>query len=369
DPIGLKGGMNTYAYVSGNPVSAIDPLGLLLFAFDGTWIDRDSTDPRMAITSNVELFRQYYEDANGLYSTRYIRGVGTNGNIDSLLGGGFAIGARSLINEAVFYLRYYLRTSNDRRIDVVGFSRGAAMAREFANVILQMQADGEFDDPEYGQPFMIRFMGLFDSVSTNMVDGSASNSCNYLYDFTISDRIGYAAQAYALNEHRSLFDLDSIDKHGGMGLSSNRIEQGFIGAHSDIGGGYNQNNQNVAQNGDLSDVSLQWMVNQAVRAGVEMSELSIEHRTISNPMIHDSGGNLDREVRYPNDPDWNSRSQLGQLYPEDTPSNVYQRDDPLYLQLETYINRSTARDGVLGTVDIEIYENWLNQVQNINLLP
>ncbi|MES9813688.1 MAG: hypothetical protein ABW159_12580 [Candidatus Thiodiazotropha sp.] len=58
------------------------------------------------------------------------------------------------------------------------------------------------------------------------------------------------------------------------------------------------------------------------------------------------------------------------LDPEESGGNqpVYQRDDPLYQQLEIYIDRSTAQDGVLGTVDISAYDNWLNQNSGVDVL-
>ncbi len=48
-------------------------------------------------------------------------------------------------------------------------------------------------------------------------------------------------------------------------------------------------------------------------------------------------------------------------------SPVFQRDDPVYQQVEPFIYRSAAQDGTLGTVDIDTYDRWLNQNRGIDV--
>jgi len=70
DPIGLQGGINTYAYVGGNPVNAVDPLGLKVFikcrpaqiadgVIDHCWVETDTKSGGMGADPNIPPGQEY----------------------------------------------------------------------------------------------------------------------------------------------------------------------------------------------------------------------------------------------------------------------------------------------------------------------
>jgi hypothetical protein len=190
-------------------------------------------------------------------------------------------------------------------IDIVGFSRGAAQARDFANQIARMSTGGllKYDrtvtDASGGehhfkgcQKVNFRFMGLFDSVLS-------TNKSGHSYQLGIPPEFKYVAQAAALNEYRGdasfkqwgetrinlpghehwgAFPLESIGGNAKTATQT-RVEMGFIGAHSDIGGGYAAN--------ELSVVALNWMIGQAQIAGVKFNPSRFEKLPEADPVIHD----------------------------------------------------------------------------------
>jgi hypothetical protein len=198
-------------------------------------------------------------------------------------------------------------------------------------------------------------MGLFDTVGSFGLPG---NSTDIGYDLRIDDRVGTAAHAVALNEHRAAFDLVSIQYNEySSNTSTYREERGFLGAHSDIGGGYST--------GDLSDFALRWMHAKALAAGVHMSPLSSEHLIVDAPIIHDERNfPQDREIFYPNDPAWRPASCTGSALAcllWTPPATQRQMTAPQFQfpELADMIKENRQPEAVRGTVDLERYKSWL----------
>jgi hypothetical protein len=254
-------------------------------------------------------------------------------------------------------------------------SRGAAEARDFANRIIANTTNGWYSyknvkGQQLCQKVNFRFMGLFDAVLS-------ANNTNTTYNLAISLQFSYVAQAVALNEHREkttrrllnsvgAFPLESI-----MGRSSpigkKRIERGFIGSHADVGGGFGANES------QLSQVALSWMVDQAEAAGVQMTDLPLLHTIIANPVLHDKSDNQystngaplppgieDRKVNYR---DSKTSTQMAMTGARMTWADIQKFISyiPATKLDRGQMVRFPSGDYVTGTVDMRSYLEWLNK--------
>lgn len=100
---------------------------MALYAFDGT----GNEDEKGEINdTNVHKMVNAYDG-----DTHYYKGVGTKyGWPGKFFGGMFGLGGRSRIRKALKDLDRNF-SDGDKTIDIIGFSRGAAMALHFANKI------------------------------------------------------------------------------------------------------------------------------------------------------------------------------------------------------------------------------------------
>lgn len=192
-------------------------------------------------------------------SKSYIEGIGTKADeSDNKIDGAFSISDTSIkvrvdetcqntiLDDAKNFLAEQPKVEGYTKIeiDVFGFSRGAAAARHFSNIIdqkddhLLAQSFASSQDIKLKLGFdwanredcRITFIGLFDTVESSLQDTQLGLAPD------IADRVVHLV---ANDEVRGNFPLTRItDDAAGTKIAPNFTEVIMPGAHSDIGGGY-----------------------------------------------------------------------------------------------------------------------------------
>ncbi|MFK5984029.1 MAG: DUF2235 domain-containing protein [Pseudomonadota bacterium] len=233
---------------------------MALYAFDGTGNEDDNNEVTgVSEDSNVRNFYEAYTEKK-----EYIAGVGTRyGALGKFFGGLFGAGGETRIEEMFSMLETNWK-SGDRNIDIIGFSRGAALAVHFANVIknVGLKVDGDTVIPE------VRFLGLWDIVGAFGIPRDIVfkfQSINIGYDLTLADNVNNCFHAMSLHERRDCFKITRLNKKH---IIEGANETWFRGVHSDVGGGL--------KNSGLESISLSWMFDNAINCGLPISEEHME---------------------------------------------------------------------------------------------
>jgi uncharacterized protein (DUF2235 family) len=228
---------------------------MALYAFDGTGNEDREDD---AFDSNVCDFFQAYEDPlknddpSQERGSLYLKGIGQRARtfVGDKLAEAFGVGGHKRVRQAMDRLENNLE-AGDANVDIVGFSRGAALAISFANEIAKKLPR-----------VPIRFIGVWDVVGQF---GAPGEHFQAGHDLDFPPNVAHCFHAMALDESRLLFPLTRLGK--GRNTSPKLQEVWFRGVHSDVGGGNG--------NRGLNWIALNWMYEAALRCGLPMNRAAI----------------------------------------------------------------------------------------------
>ena len=183
----------------------------------------------------------------------YSGGVGNPIGFDGLgkiAGLAFGYGGQQILDAAIQECQS--RIGDDPIVDVIGFSRGAAIAIEFVHRVKEWcQAENK--------PVTFRFVGIMDTVFSFGLPNDID--INYHHALPSDVPIKAVYHAVALNETRSWFQVTC---QPALPNVADFKEIGFKGAHADIGGGYRDRR--------LSNIVLNWLIEGAINNGVQFNQ-------------------------------------------------------------------------------------------------
>jgi uncharacterized protein (DUF2235 family) len=298
----------------------------LVVCMDGTWNKPGQKDEGVQIKTNVlklsEALSKVPDQIGG-----YFRGVGTDRG-EKVTGGAFGWGLFDQIKDGYRFLREQFQPND--QIYIFGFSRGAYSARSLSGMVLRCgiikrdakpefpestsallttQQDGnlsidvtdrvfalykeaydEKNRPEverfkrqYCHDTAVRLVGVWDTVGALGIPGGVIPFLNKfdkaldkrLYGFLdtdLSPRVEAAYHAVAIDEHRKPFLptlwTDPRNAPPRVNVAGSKVEQvWFVGAHSNVGGGY--------ADAGLSDIALKWMTDRAAKNGLKFEAAAL----------------------------------------------------------------------------------------------
>lgn len=286
----------------------------LVVCCDGTWNRADQESNGTPCPTNVVklAYRVAKVGATGITQiVFYDQGVGTGNVVDRFSGGAFGDGLEDNIFDAYRFLVANYEPGDE--IYLAGFSRGAFTARSIAGMIrkcgildrihvakyaealaLYHRSDVHPNDDEAKRfrtencccgigPIAIKCVAVWDTVGALGIPLRGLRGLTRrdfaFHDTTLSGSVQFAFHALAIDEHRAPFEptLWSEEPKPDQIVS----QTWFPGAHSDVGGGYGEN--------ELSDISLQWMLsNISEVAGLELDQRVLQAR----PLAGDPSGTL-----------------------------------------------------------------------------